>query len=73
MKKKRKENSNKMLDDYEHDPLEGPLDVEDLEIVGVGPGWSQVPKRLRSFKHLREARVWLARKSRANTKRRRAA
>ena len=55
MKKKRKENSKKMLDDYEHDPLEGPLDVEDLEIVAVGPGWSQVPKRLRSFKHLREA------------------
>ena len=62
-----KKNSKKQLNDFEHDPLEGKLDFDDLVTVSVGPGWAQVPKHLRSPKHLREARAWLARKN-ATTK-----
>ena len=53
------------LSDWEHDPLEEELDFKDLKIVGWGPGWAQVPKHLRSPKHLREARAWLKRKNAA--------
>ena len=61
-------------DSDEHDPLAGELDFKnDLEIVGWGPGWAQVPKRLRSPKHLKEARAWLKRKKASPKSRPRAA
>lgn len=72
MKTKQK-NSKKRLDDFEHDPLAEELDFNNLVTVSVGPGWAQVPKRLRSPKHLREARAWLARKNAATKSRRRVA
>jgi len=56
--------------DDRHDPLAKELDFTKLERVGLGPGWSQVPKHLRSPKHLREARAWLNRKSRSAKPRR---
>jgi hypothetical protein len=43
------------------DPLDKELDFSKLTPVKLGPGWSKVPKRLRSLKHLREARAWLKR------------
>lgn len=63
-----KKNSNNS--DDRHDPLAKELDFTKLERVGLGPGWSQVPKHLRSPKHLREARAWLNRKSRSAKPRR---
>ena len=63
MKNQRK--SSEKLDD--DDPLAEELDFSKLKRVGLGPGWAQVPKHLRSPKHLREARAWLARRN-ASTK-----
>jgi hypothetical protein len=45
------------------DPLAEELDFTKLKRLKLGPGWAQVPKRLRGPKHLREARAWLKRKN----------
>jgi len=45
------------------DPLADELDFDKLERVKLGKGWEQVPKHLRSPKHLPEARAWLKRKN----------
>jgi len=49
--------------DDRSDPLAEELDFTKLERIKLGPGWAQVPKRLRGPKHLREARAWLKRKN----------
>ena len=54
---KNQKKSSEDLDD--DDPLAEELDFSKLKRVGLGPGWALVPKRLRSPKHLREARAWL--------------
>lgn len=69
--KKPKKNSN-VLDDRS-DPLAEELDFTKLERLKLGPGWAQVPKRLRGPKHLREARAWLKRKHASTKSSRRAA
>jgi hypothetical protein len=55
------------------DPLAEELDFTKLERVKLGPGWAEVPKRLRGTKHLREARAWLKRRNASTKSSRRAA
>jgi hypothetical protein len=64
--KKRPQNSKVDPDD----PLESELDFSKMKLVGLGPGWALVPKRLRSLKHMREARAYLKRKQVAPNSRR---
>jgi hypothetical protein len=45
-----------------HDPLAEELNFDKLELVTYGPGWKKVSARVRSPKHLREAKAKLARK-----------
>jgi len=62
-------NQKKSSEDFDDadDPLAEELDFGKLKRVGLGPGWSLVPKHLRSPKHLREARAWLRKNTATKT------
>lgn len=67
-----KPKKNSRVADDRSDPLADELDFTKLERIKLGPGWAELPKRLRGPKHLREARAWLKRKN-SSTKSSRAA